>query len=302
MNDASVKLAGDSFEGGSSLQRDLVARIAGAIRDDGLRAGDRLNESRLAERLNVSRTPVRAALRRLADLGYVAREPNRGVTLARLPPVPQREASDEGDDLLAAIARDRGLGCLGEQVSETELMRLYGRGRQTIRGALQRLCDLGSVERRPGYGWSFVNTLRDAQERQESYRFRIVVEVAAILEPGFALLPGWADEMRARHERALTDAWGEHSSVSFYEMNAAFHLGIAAASGNRYVRSAMERQNQLRRLANYHWSRGFERVETNCREHLAILDALERGDAEIAAIAMRRHLEGVARLPFARSN
>lgn len=293
MEHASAKLPA-----GTSLQRELVARISGVIRQDGLEIGDRLNESRLAARLNVSRTPVRAALGHLAELGYVTREPNRGVTLRDTPPVAPAEPGGAGDDdLLVAIARERSLGGLTEQVSETELMRRFGVGRQAVQRTLQRLLDLGSVERRPGYGWSFVNSFRDAEERQESYRFRAVIETAAILEPGFALAPGWAADMRERHERTLTVPWGEDSSVAFYEMNAAFHLGIAAASGNRYFRSATERQNQLRRLSNYHWPRGFGRVETSCREHLGILARLEQADVEMAALLMRRHLDNTARLP-----
>lgn len=294
-----MKHASEMFgPAGTSLQRDLVQRIATYIHDEGLQAGDRLNESRLAQRLKVSRTPVRAALRQLAELGFVTREAHRGVLLTDLPPLPLATdaAAPDEDDLLVAIARDRSLDRLPEQTSETELMRLYGHGRPTVRRALERLLDLGVVERRPGYGWHFSSSIRDAEARQESYRFRIVVEIAAILEPGFALPPGWAKDMRARHEEARLAPWSEHSSVAFYEMNAAFHAGIAAASGNRYLHSAVERQNQLRRLSNYHWERGFERVETNCREHLEILDRLVTGEAEIAAALMRRHLEHAARL------
>ncbi|MBN9527677.1 MAG: GntR family transcriptional regulator [Alphaproteobacteria bacterium] len=283
------------------LQRDLVGRIIGLIHAEGLGIGDRLNESRLADRLNVSRTPVRAALDTLCEMGFVSREPNRGAVLRTLPPLPavpdHEAAAVEDDSLLSAIARDWSRGQLAEQVSEAELMRAYGCSRQAVRRVLERLLDLGSVERRPGYGWSFVEAIRDGRENRASYRFRIVIETAAILEPDFALPPGWAAEMRARHAKALVEEWGEHSSVGFFEMNAEFHLGIAQASGNRHFSDAVARQNQLRRLSNYHWISGFSRVEVNCREHMAILDALEKGDNEIAAVLMRRHLEDAVDVP-----
>ena len=44
--------------------------------------------------------------------------------------------------------------------------------------------------------------------------------------------------------------------------------------------------------ANYDWTFGRERVVVSCREHLEILDHLER---EAAAAAMRRHLDAAAR-------
>jgi DNA-binding GntR family transcriptional regulator len=90
----------------------------------------------------------------------------------------------------------------------------------------------------------------------------------------------------------LENPWSEASSVTLFEMNAEFHLGISAASGNRYIEEAMQRQNQLRRLSNYNWQHGADRVEVTCREHIEILDRLEHGDNEVAAALMRKHLAG----------
>lgn len=98
--------------------------------------------------------------------------------------------------------------------------------------------------------------------------------------------------MRSRHEAMLSAAWTDASSGTLFEMNAEFHLGISAASGNRYIEEAMNRQNQLRRLSNYNWQRGADRVAVTCREHLEILERLEAGDNEVAAALMRKHLTG----------
>ena len=83
----------------------------------------------------------------------------------------------------------------------------------------------------------------------------------------------------------------ETSSVAFFEMNAAFHEGIAEASGNRFFLEAMRRQNRLRRFSIYNWKHGFERVRANHAEHLEILRRLETGDTQLASVLMKRHLE-----------
>lgn len=293
-----MKHASENFDSTqTALQRDLVCRIVELIHADALATGDRLNESRLAQRLGVSRTPVRMALQHLAEQGFVSRQRNRGIVLSARPPQPEAaEPVMAEDDLIVLIARDRSQGHLAEHISETELMRRYGYGRQTVRRALDRLLDLDVVARRAGYGWRFSSAPWDAPARQESYRFRIVVETAAILEPNYHLAESWAEDMRRQHETAMRQPWGPASSVAFFEMNASFHAGLAAASGNRYLHSAVERQNRLRRLSNYHWARGFERVETNCREHLEILARIQAGEFEVAAVLMRRHLEHASRL------
>ena len=90
--------------------------------------------------------------------------------------------------------------------------------------------------------------------------------------------------------------WTDASSIAFFEMNAAFHEGLAAGSGNRYFVAAIQRQNRLRRLSNYDWKHGRERVEVNCREHLEMLARLDAGDYELAALLMQRHLAVASRL------
>ena len=63
---------------------DLTTRLLAAIDRGELRPGERLTESELAARFGVSRTPVREALGRLESQGVVARDPRRGLVIARL--------------------------------------------------------------------------------------------------------------------------------------------------------------------------------------------------------------------------
>lgn len=293
-----MAISDPSVPGPTALHLALADRISRLIHEQELGSGSRLNENRLAEQLGVSRTPVRAALAHLASQGFVERKPNRGVELVAVPPLPPAAARDDAQDeaVLLRIARDRHHGHLPDYVSEKELMDRYQLGRPALRQALERLADLGVVERKLGYGWRFAADVLDRAARQESYRFRMVLEPAAIREPGFALPPGWAARMRERHEAFFRGPWDESLSIAFFEMNAAFHEGLAAASGNRYFLAAIQRQNRLRRLSNYDWRHGRERVEVNCREHLEMLDRLEAGDTELAALLMQRHLDVASKL------
>jgi DNA-binding GntR family transcriptional regulator len=54
------------------------------IEEGGLPPGTRLREAELAERLRISRTPVREALKRLEMQGLVVHEPHRGAVVAVL--------------------------------------------------------------------------------------------------------------------------------------------------------------------------------------------------------------------------
>jgi DNA-binding GntR family transcriptional regulator len=274
------------------LQREIAERILQMAREDGLEAGTWLNENSTARRLNVSRTPVRAAIDYLAAQGYVRRHLNKGVELVSFPAAaPEAGVTPDATELaLVRLAHDREAGLIADEISEMEMMRRYELGRPEVQRLLARLADLGMIERKPGYGWRFLLAPRDSSVHDEAYRFRLMIEPAALLEPTFRIEQGWIDEMRARHRETLQRPWRDSSAVAFYEMNADFHEGLAAASGNRFVHAAIRRQNQLRRLSNYDWVFGFERVQVNSTEHLQMLDYIEAGDMEVASALMRRHL------------
>ncbi|MEL7026644.1 MAG: GntR family transcriptional regulator [Pseudomonadota bacterium] len=106
-------------------------RLHASIREGVFRPGDRLREEDVAERLSLSRTPVREALRRLEADGIIEHRPRQGavvrqldhaevVELYEMRVVLERTAAemaakhgtaaefDALDDLNAAIAEERG--------------------------------------------------------------------------------------------------------------------------------------------------------------------------------------------------
>jgi DNA-binding GntR family transcriptional regulator len=67
------------------LHEAAIACLRDMIVEGDLAAGERLNEAKLAERLQVSRTPIREAIKLLANEGLVDLLPGRGARVAALP-------------------------------------------------------------------------------------------------------------------------------------------------------------------------------------------------------------------------
>lgn len=85
-----------------------------------LRAGERLNEVAIAERLEVSRGPVREALRTLEEAGLVRFEKNRGATVRVISP-------EEAVDIYEIRACLEELACrrLATRITEAQLAQLH---------------------------------------------------------------------------------------------------------------------------------------------------------------------------------
>ncbi len=141
---------------------------------------------------------------------------HRGVELLALPPLPGPQTQPTQEDaLLARIASDRRDGLLADQVSEQDLMQAYQLTRAAIKQALTRLAELGIAERKLGYRWRFLDGMYDAAARADAFRFRILVEPSSFIEPGYALPPGWAQDMAAQHQAFLDAPWTAASGVAF---------------------------------------------------------------------------------------
>ena len=76
----------------STKADDIALALEQAIVSGEVAPGTVLRQEQLSERYAVSRTPIREALRRLAALGLVSFEPNRGVRVRTLTGAELREA------------------------------------------------------------------------------------------------------------------------------------------------------------------------------------------------------------------
>ncbi|MGR3495035.1 GntR family transcriptional regulator [Citreimonas sp.] len=191
----------------------IAETLEGLILDGTFADGDRLDEVQLAERFDVSRTPLREAFQRLAVSGLVEQIPRRGVFVRQPGPVALLEMFEVMAELEAACARL----------------------------AASRITD------------------------------------AAL------------DEMRAVNARC-------HASVevrdvdAYYRENERFHAILYRQSANGFLEDKclrLQRRLSPFRRRQLHL-RG--RLAQSMAEHESVVAALERGDANTAADAIRAHV------------
>jgi DNA-binding GntR family transcriptional regulator len=296
MNVAAVRRTEESSSlRASRLQADLAARILRMLKERGAGPGYHLVELDLCRMFDVSRTPVRGALRLLAEQGAVEARANRGYVL-REPvisapdsePVSLEEEADRR--LFVEIAKARNAGRLPDQCSQQEIVRILGVKLATVVRVMRQLQELGLVERKPGNGWSFALPINSGRARQESYAFRALIEPAGLVESTFELDRDWMERSRARHLAFRKRKWRDTLAVEFFEINSDFHEQLARCSGNRYILDSVQRQNRLRSFLNIQWVNGVERVVDSIDEHLEILDILDAGDNARACQLLKEHL------------
>ncbi|WP_062228195.1 GntR family transcriptional regulator [Aureimonas frigidaquae] len=102
--------------GGDSLAQGVYDAIREALRNGEYKAGDRLREEEVAKRLNVSRTPVREAFRRLQTRRLIESSAGRGLIVRSLEVGDVMELYAMREIIEGAAAR-----LAAEHASETEI-------------------------------------------------------------------------------------------------------------------------------------------------------------------------------------
>lgn len=291
---AAAAMEAASGEGGRKAGRDLARRILDWARREKLGPGTRLKEEALAAAFGLSRSPVRRALAALAEEGLVAHQARRGYSL-RVPPeaLPAAELPEQGEEALALRIADEHLsGLVGPRLAESALLRRYGVPRALLQRAMARLLREGLIEKRTGQGWEFRPLLRSPDAYLQAFRFRVVIEPAALLEPGYRLAPAVIARLRAEQQALLAGGWQAASRAETHRIGAAFHVALMAGSGNPFFVEAIRQVNAMRRLIEYRVHPDQARLRRICTEHLRILELIEGGDLEAASAFLRVHLMG----------
>ena len=281
----------------SALVPALAARIVEIIRREHYPVGHRLTELQLCEQLGVSRSPVRKALQFLESTGAVASEPNKGfrvaTTPAKLASLQVASAADSDEAIYIAIADERLAGKLPDDIAEAELVQRYASTRLQVQRVLNRLAREGVIERKPGRGWSFLPLFNTPEAYRESYRFRMIIEPAALLEPGYEIDMAELDKCHREQVELLSGGIEKWPRSELFRPGVHLHETIVAGAHNRLLLDALRKVNMLRRLVEYRTKKfDREQMRQQCEEHLVLIDLLRRGERVEASHFLRKHLDG----------
>jgi len=188
--------------------------------------------------------------------------------------------------------------------SEPQLSMQLGVSRTVVREALRSLESLGVIRSRRGAG-RYVNSfnldpiidnlsygmLFDMEDLEE------IIAVRECLEAGFI-----ADAIEAMHEDTLNQLrdWinkmREKTSAGedFLEEDLAFHATICRVTGNRLLAKLLDVfQAVYHNLRDQSLFTQPENFDAKLRDHVAILEAIEAKDAELAQRRVTAHFNGI---------
>lgn len=201
---------------------------------------------------------------------------------------------DGGVQPLAAVAYGQILDAVvagklpgGSIVQERLLARLLNLSRTPIREAIRRLEGEGLLTR-VSPRVLMVSRVTVA-EVLEILAVRRLLEVEAVGSAIGKITHAEVDGLAARVHAILRSE--SVSAEEYHRLDDDIHEGIAKASGNLTLCAIVS--DLRRKTAMFDMRRIPERFRPSCEEHLRILDALSRGDAEAARQEIATHIDNV---------
>lgn len=199
------------------------------------------------------------------------------------------------NDREQAYTRIKGLIAAGailpdEAISERSLAVQLGLGRTPVREALKAFARYGLLEVVPMRGTFLRRPSID--DVREIYEVRLAMEgMAAYLVAQRGATP----ELLAFRKR-LTSYFGRRGAESIAAMHRVgwdFHEAIVRATGNKRMLQTYEALRLPIMALRSGRPVGVDQAIKSLREHLAILDAIEKGDEALAQSSIMDHLAGV---------
>lgn len=188
--------------------------------------------------------------------------------------------------------------------TEHELSEQLGVSRTVVREAVKVLVATGQVYTRRGSGLyvankasSFAATMLDSLVLADPTQVFSLYEFRLTLEPVSASLA--AERITPAELRALREVVAiNHQSAEnqhrqeWSESDADFHRGIARATHNPFISSTIVMTTSAQRwVFDIAAGRTQELLLSYAKQHSAILDAIQNGEAEAAYHSMKDHLE-----------
>jgi DNA-binding GntR family transcriptional regulator len=124
---------------------------------------------------------------------------------------------------------------------------------------------------------------------------RLALEPAALLEPGYRLEAAVIERCRAVEHALLAGGIETATPLELHTRGVRFHEALVEGSGNAFFIDAIRRVNRARRLLSYRSTQDRKRFRQHARQHLQLLELLEKARNEEAAEMMREHLQSTLR-------
>ncbi|WP_460855247.1 GntR family transcriptional regulator [Nocardiopsis coralliicola] len=205
-------------------------------------------------------------------------------------PIDRVEAPTKSEVAYAALRDAIRSGELapGERLLLQDLAGRLGMSLTPVRDALRMLAAHGLIEHRANHGAVVAEFTPERAE--EVYRLRTVLEPMAAELAAQRAAPAELAAMEAalaEVDRAVAD--GRENDIT--DLNARFHHAVYSAAGSPYLQEFIDR---LWNGVPYQAISLAGRARASSRQHRAIMDALQAGDAPAAAEAMRAHIAEAA--------
>lgn len=204
--------------------------------------------------------------------------------------------TETGETTAAQVERDLRESIIrlelapGTRLSEQEIATRMGVSRQPVREALIALGKSKLVDIRPNRGTVVVRI--SARQMMEARFVREAIEVA-VAQRASESFDSWTRrrvDMILSRQRAAEEM---HDHNAFRREDEQFHIAIAEGAGCALAWNAIaDIKAHMDRVCNLQL-RHPDSMKNLIAEHEAIITAIDSKDAEAAAGAMRRHLNGI---------
>lgn len=184
----------------------------------------------------------------------------------------------------------------GQHLVTQDLAERFRVSHTPIREALIALAGIGIIRLEPNRG-AIVRQVSPSEVR-EVCQVRRALECEAVRSACRRIEPGELHDLAAAFQALM--AMNAHSGaaqvVQARTLDSRLHDLVAEASGNQFLKQELNRLKLLfRAFRDVAWRhdsahQNYRRLSEEAREHLAIVVALQAGDAREAAKAMSRHI------------
>ncbi|MCJ9750768.1 GntR family transcriptional regulator [Neorhizobium sp. BETTINA12A] len=197
--------------------------------------------------------------------------------------------ADGEPDATQLILTDIQSGILqpGTWLKQVDLETRYGRGRNEIRRALDRLAQKRVVEHVPNRGYHVYKA--DGKQAEDIAEIRILLETGVVPK---AVAAATADDIS--NLRVLAERFENlilHGTVlEQYEANLNFHRAFVQLSGNDELDGIIAELRQRTSSAPVSQWKTRARIEQSAREHHEMVDLLEAGNTSKLKALIERHI------------